>query len=266
MYWRGAFPGLAFETHPALGGDVTIDEEKLRSAVERYTNTLQRFIAAEGMSVKSLAPQVVDPTPQIEAYIVAICVKLGIPKRIFMGSERGELASGQDDSTWNGRLKDRQTNYITPRIISPFIDRLIQVGVLPTPQGFSVKWPDLDALQPNELAMLANRNTEAMAKYIQGEVDLLIAPIDFLTKYMRISDREAEAIIAKTEEHIKKANPDSEEEVVPGRNPAPKIEEVQEPIVEGVNGAAGGSNGKSGRTKGSTSVKSKTASSTAART
>jgi hypothetical protein len=136
MYWKGAFPGLSIETHPQLGGDVEVDLDSstgLRSQLENYGNGLQRWLTLLGMSAKSLAPQVVDPTPQILIQIDLICIKLAIPKRIFMGSERGELASTQDDSTWNDRKSERQNGHMTHNIIVPFVDRLIAVGVLPVP-------------------------------------------------------------------------------------------------------------------------------------
>jgi hypothetical protein len=112
---------------------VTIDKADVRNQIENYVNSLQRYLALTGMSAKTLAPQVSDPSSQIDKHLEAICIQLGIPKRIFMGSERGELASSQDDASWNDRLKARQQGYITPRIIVPFVDRLIAVGVLPEP-------------------------------------------------------------------------------------------------------------------------------------
>jgi len=198
MYWRGAFPGLSLETHPQLGGDVTIDRNSIRDEMENYMNGLQRYLALMGMSAKSLAPQVVDPTPQIDVQITAICIRLGIPKRIFMGSERGELASSQDSSTWNDRLRDRQVNYLTPRIIVPFIDRLIAVGVLPEPDGYSVVWPDLGALTEEEQARIAVQRTEAMVKYVGGNVEALMTPLDYLMRVLGMTREAAMAILEAT--------------------------------------------------------------------
>ena len=132
-YWQAAFTGISLETHPQLGGDVTIDNADVRGQLENYVNSLQRYLALTGMSAHTLAPEVSDPSNQIDKHLEAICIQLSIPKRVFMGSERGELASTQDDASWNDRLKARQQGYITPRIIVPFIDRLISVGVLPEP-------------------------------------------------------------------------------------------------------------------------------------
>ena len=207
MYWRGAFPGYSLETNPQLGGDVSIDEESTRNMMEDYTNGLQRFLLLMGMSAKSLAPQVVDPTPQINVQIEAICIKLGIPIRVFKGSERGELASSQDDEAWNDRLKKRQSQYITPRIIVPFVDRLINIGVLPKPKGYSVSWEDLDSLNDSEKATNANTLTTALSAYISGSCESLITPKDYLVHFMHFTDEQAESMIesAKAEADIKQS-------------------------------------------------------------
>lgn len=294
MYWRGAFPGLSIETHPQLGGDVIIDAEKTRSMMERYENTLQRYIQLSGMTAKSLAPQVVDPTPQIDTQLQAICILIGIPLRIFMGSERGELASSQDDDTWNGRVNERQNNYLTPRVIVPFVDRLILIGVLPIPnsseeeendeavsedaseeteteetpseevtgnafgnedqpkkgikkdprssnssgnntdrggvkkvkQGYCVKWPDLNILTKSEIATTALARTQALAAYVQGGVESLIAPHDYLTGELKYSEEEAKAILENTVSHLTDSHPDTEEEIMPGHVPAPPEPEL----------------------------------------
>ena len=139
MYWRGAFPGLSIETHPQLGGDVIIDAERTRSMMERYENTLQRYIQLSGMTAKSLAPQVVDPTPQINIQIEAICILIGIPKQVFVGAGSSGIGSGMETESlgemWKQRVNERQNNYLTPRVIVPFVDRLILIGVLPVPNS-----------------------------------------------------------------------------------------------------------------------------------
>lgn len=202
MYWRGAFPGLSIETHPQLGGDVKIDGDAMREQMYNYMNTLQRYLALQGMSAKTLAPTVVDPTPQIEVQLTAICILLGIPKRIFMGSERGELSSGQDADTWRDRLTARRTKYITPKIIVPFVDRLIAMKILPKPKGFSVDWPGADSLAPADQASIAVTVTDALSKYIAGGVDTLITPLDYLVNVIGIAEEMAKAMLKATMEGI----------------------------------------------------------------
>ncbi|KKN70637.1 hypothetical protein LCGC14_0429100 [marine sediment metagenome] len=196
MYWRGAFMGLSIETHPSLGGDVRLNPADTRSQLENYMNGLQRYLALSGVTANTLAPQVVDPTPQIDAQIKAICIRIGIPKRVFEGSERGQLASTQDMKAWNGRLRFRQAMYITPRIIVPFINRLIVTGVLPKPsKGYNVVWPDLDALGADEKATVAVKQTEALSKYVQGGVEAMLRPMEFYTNILGLTTEEATAIL-----------------------------------------------------------------------
>lgn len=201
-YWQGAFPGISFETHPQLGGDVDIDETQMREQLGKYFNRLQRYMVNSGMTAKSLAPQYVDPTPQIEAALNGICIVLGIPKRVFMGSERGELASSQDDMAWNDRLRQRQREYVTPRILIPFVDRLIRLGILPEPLEYFIKWPNLDSQSDGEKADVALKITQAMSSYVQGGLESMITAEDYLSKVLGYSDDEALAFVKATQGRI----------------------------------------------------------------
>lgn len=196
MYWLGALPGWAFETHPELGTSVEIDDDDTRQMMEDYRAGLQRYLTLQGMSAKSLAPQVSDPTPQITVQLVAICIKLQIPLRIFMGSERGELASSQDDIAWRRRLKGRMTGYISPRIIAPFVDRLILCGVLPAPQqSYKIYWPDLNSSSALDEAQVALALTQCDAAYVGGNVESILPLMDYLTRTRGFTQSEAQAIV-----------------------------------------------------------------------
>src|SRR5260370_12210801 len=167
MFWKAAFPGLSFETNPQLGGDVLIDVQGLLGMYEQYQNSLQRALVTSGMTVKQLAPAVADPASQIDKQLEAICIQLEMPVRVFKGSERGELASGQDDEKWNDRVKAREHNYLTPRVIVPFYDRLIQLGVVPEPEdGYGVEWPSLDSQSASDKATIALTKTQAITAYV----------------------------------------------------------------------------------------------------
>lgn len=196
MYWRGAFPGYSLETHPQLGGDTDVNPTELRDMMEQYMNGLQRYLALIGMSAKSLAPQVVDPKAQIEVQLDAICIQLDIPKRKFLGSERGELASSQDDGDWNDRLRERQHSHLTPCVVCPFINRLIALGVLPEPaEGYRVEWPDLNAQTAEERAQVALTETQAISTYVSSGSQTLIPPLDWLTRVLDWTEEEAQAVL-----------------------------------------------------------------------
>lgn len=195
-YWRNAVLKMFFETHPQLGGDVEIDKAGFKDSMEQMMNGMQQWMTLSGMSVNSVAPAISDPTPHVDAQIEAICIKLGIPKRIFTGSERGNLASEQDDGTWNDRLRARQNFYLTPRVIVPFVDRLIALGVLPEPaEGYSVVWPDLDTVDAATQADVLLKRTQSQAAYVQGGVEAVMPPMDFYTREMGYSPADAEEIL-----------------------------------------------------------------------
>jgi uncharacterized protein len=205
MYWLGAFPGLALETNPQLTLEEAsdINPESLREMMGDYQGGLQRWLALVGMTAKSLAPQVVDPTPQIAVQLEALCIQLAMPMRKFKGSERGELSSTQDEGDWSDRVRERQTHYLTPCVIVPFVDRLIALGVLPAPaQGYRVAWPDLAQQSELEQADVAVKQTQALAQYVSAGVETLIPPLDYLTRILGLAEEEATAILESAEDRI----------------------------------------------------------------
>jgi hypothetical protein len=205
MYWLGAFPGLAFKAIAEEGMAPAVNDPMLRSEIENYMHGLQRFLRLVNIDVEPIAPQVVDPTAQIERGLEALSIKLAVPKRIFVGSERGELSSSQDDATWNDRKKERQDSWITPRLIRPFINRLIALGVLPAPKGYSVKWPDLSSQTATEKSDVAFKFSQALSQYADSQAGLLLTPVDFLTKIIGMDEQEALKATENAEEHARQA-------------------------------------------------------------
>lgn len=199
MYWQGALPGLSFETHPQLGSDVQIDVAGMREMVKKYMEGLERYLQLTGMTARTLAPTVVDPSNQIETQINAICIQLGIPKRVFMGSERGELASMQDDANWNDKVRHRQSIYLTPRVICPMVNRLIGLGVLPKPEGYSVKWPDLDSQTDATKATIAVQKVQAISAYTGGMPESILTPVDFYVRIMGHDEVTAKQIVEEAQ-------------------------------------------------------------------
>ena len=204
MFWQGGFPGISLETQPGLE-NAALDEDRTTKMMYNYRNKLQRHLALTGMTAKSLSPQIADPTASFTVHIKAICVTLGVPFRVFMGIEEGVVSGDQATQAWDGRLKNRQSRYVTPMIIDTILQRLIDYGVLqPTaePRGWVVEWPDLTARTESDKAAVALQKTDAMAKYVAGGVDTLIPPIEYLTQVLGFDDDTAKAIIEAAIEHI----------------------------------------------------------------
>jgi hypothetical protein len=207
MFWQGAFPGLSFEVDPRLMelGTVELDEAALKQQVSDYVNGLQRYLSTVGVGVNSLAPQVADPSNHVEAQLKAIALSIDVPYRVFMGTEEAKLAASQDSKTWAKRVNQRQNDYLTPFLVRPVLDRLIELGILPKPEKLFISWPDMLTPSDKEKADVAAKRTEAMAKFVQGNVEMLMSAKDYLIEVWGFTPDKAELVLRAARENIEGA-------------------------------------------------------------
>lgn len=222
MFWKGGFPGYSFEMDSSARPLDTVTKTALREELDAYANGLQRYLALQGVKANSLSPQVASPTAHVDIQILLICIALGVPRRIFEGSEEAKLASSQDVQTWNKRLKKRQNKYVTPCIIRPVVERLIVFGALPEPMdGFTVLWPDLDTPSEEGKAAVLVKQVDAFAKYVNGNVEQLIPVGLFLNMFANMTPEQVKEIMAErlarekeleVDEDMEELNQDEDEE------------------------------------------------------
>jgi hypothetical protein len=131
-----------------------------------------------------------------------IAAASGIPKRLLIGSERGELSSTQDESNWNQNIQDRREQYAENAILRPLIDRLISYGVLPQPEDedYDVQWPDLWTPSEKEKADTASSVATALKAYASAPGASTIVPERFfLRKILGWPDEDVEAAMEEME-------------------------------------------------------------------
>lgn len=196
MFYKGGFPGYMFQTDPNLGVELDLDEDSIKDTVEAYMNGLQRYMTAVGGRWESLAPQVADPTAHLIQQLNILCATLGVPTRIFLGSEAGHLASTQDADTWKVRLHGRQIVYLEPMLIRPFVDRCILIGALPKVSKYVVSWHDLQTLGEKDRADVALKKSQAIMQYIAAGGNQLVPIEMFLTLILGMTDMEAATAVA----------------------------------------------------------------------
>jgi len=188
-YWKSCFSILQFSTHPQMGGDVDVNVEKIKDAVDNVNNSLQRDLLGLGGAWSTIAPSVVDPTPHIQVRLTAIALNLGCPMRVFMGTEQGVLAGDQDgEAFYLRRVPERQQRTITPRQIIPLVDRLIQMGVLPEPKKTKEDLPT----DGGEAVENLGAGTYRRLRKVQVEV------YNADTEQIEIQDREVGSTVIKT--------------------------------------------------------------------
>jgi hypothetical protein len=215
MFWKGAFPGYAFETLPELLGESTINEDSVRDQFEEYMEGLKRYLALDGVKAVPLLPQTADPTNHVTQQILAICATITCPYRIFLGSEAGHLASTQDAGNWNKKVAARQRLYLDPMLIRPFVDRLIAIGVLPEPGevDYIIRWHDVNTSSDTEKANVALKKAQALGQYVSMGCEAAMTLKRFYISILGMTEAEATSAINELEAEKKKfTDPLGEEE------------------------------------------------------
>ena len=203
MYWRGARPGYAALAKE--GYDFGVDEEgntdkdALQEQLDKFDNGLRRWLRVQGVDIQALEMQVVSPADQVNVQLQIIAAASGIPMRILLGSERGELASSQDERAWADSTDSRRTDIAEPVVVRPLIGKLIWCGILPPPEtgDYEVDWPDLHTPSEKELAEVGKIKTESLTNYARtpGAQDIL--PVEqFLRKMLNFDSTDIEEATA----------------------------------------------------------------------
>ncbi len=160
-FWLNSNRGMQIDVDPEMEMDAG-DAEALEEETEEYVNNLRRFMRTRGVKINNLGADSVDPTGVFYVLMALIAGAKGIPLRILLGSERGELASEQDRSNWANRVEERQKSFASPVILKPFLEKLINAGALVEPKGdIEIKWPDAFAPSPLERAQTMAQKARA---------------------------------------------------------------------------------------------------------
>jgi len=219
MFWRGAFPGYALNMDS--GTDVeTMDTDDLEEQIQAFVHNLERYVKLQGIDMKALTSEVADPSNHFNIQIDLISAATGIPKRILLGSERGELASSQDERNWLTRIDERRHEHAEPMILRPLVDLLIDVEVLPQPKedNYDVVWPDLIVTSEKDQADIGKLKSEALSKYVMSPGAEEVLPPDFFyRKILGLTDDEVDDITEMLEAEIDEVDGLDEPEPIPGQ-------------------------------------------------
>jgi len=209
MFWRGASKDLALEMEPGTQID---DEDALNDEIDEYVHNLRRVLKLKGIKAKNLAPGAEDPEKHVDVQLKLISGATGIPVRILTGSERGELASTQDKENWTDRVAERRNDFAEPVIMAQFIDRCVAAGVLKAPgeEGYTVVWPDIDALSDKDQAEIGKLRSEALKAYVASGAEVVVPPMHFLTRFLGFTEEEAEAMMEEVMEMLEQERQDAE--------------------------------------------------------
>ena len=243
MFWKGARPGYQASVQE---GYTLSDPEKLKlqDQFDEYEHNLRRILQLKGIDMKSLDTQVTDPKPHVDVQLMMISAVTNIPVRVLIGSERGELSSGQDADEWNSHITGRREEFIEPMIIRPFVDRMIDLGILPPSQNkdkvkkYTIQWENLFNQSDKEKADVGKTRAEALKSYASTPgVENTMPPAAFMEFCLGLSQEQITLILEMQkqfmldeERDIKEAEEAESvpEDKEPDLNPETELKEAEE--------------------------------------
>ena len=162
------------------------EEAAFEEQIDEADHGLRRYFQLRGMEYTDLGSDVVDPSGIVDLILSLISGTTGIPKRILIGSERGELASSQDEKNWAKRVAKRQRNWAHPVVLRPFVDRLIRWGALPAPTTgrYHAKWWPLAETAELEQVEIAQGYSQVVERMAQPGVEQVVNVATFLKTFV----------------------------------------------------------------------------------
>ena len=167
-YWMTAYQGL----HADVDSEMEMEENDaadLSDEIDEYQHGLRRFIRTRGVAIKNLGSKVADPRGAFDVVLTLISGTTGIPKRILLGSEAGQLASDQDRANWAERVEEERTDHAEPDIIWPFLTWLNEFNILPTDiNAVQILWPEAYRMSPLERGQQSAQTARTIANITKG--------------------------------------------------------------------------------------------------
>ena len=194
-FWRLADPGVLFNMLEGFNTDGE-SKEKLEEKFYDFVHGLRRMLVTKGLDVKNLQQQIADPANHFSMLLDMVAAGKRIPKRVLLGSEIGELASTMDLVRWFRQIKSRREQFCEPVIIRPFIDRLVEVGVLPRDKKmqYNVKWDDLLTPSDKEKADVGSVRAAALASFLNSGGDSRV-PLEIFLGWIGCIPQDIEKIM-----------------------------------------------------------------------
>lgn len=187
MFWSGADRKFFFNIDSENAQDIPDNElDRLEDEAEQLVHEMRQHMKAFNMDLDVIGGDDPDPTGVIDSILKFISGAKGIPIRKLIGSERGELASSQDEANWFGQIEYRRNTFAEPVILRPFVQMMIRLGALPEPNGgrFEVEWPNLFELNEVEETQVQLNRSEVLDNLSGGNPQNLPADNEALFEFI----------------------------------------------------------------------------------
>lgn len=172
-YWLTSNRGM----HVDIDKDMNIDPQDgkdLSAEIDEYANGLRRFIRTRGVKVNNLGGDVSDPKPTYGVLIASLSGATGIPQRILIGSEAGQLASAQDRANWADRIDERRAGFANPMVLHKLIKLLTAARYLQAKRetAITIAWPTAFKLSPLEAAQTSAQHARSATNFAKAITEM----------------------------------------------------------------------------------------------
>lgn len=164
-YWLNSRKGLQANVDKDMDLDQD-DAQQLADMIEEYQHELRRVIRTRGVEIKDLGASMSDPRGTFELVTALLAGATGIPQRILVGSEAGQLASEQDRANWADRIDERRTEFAEPIVLDSIMDRLQEFNIIPE-GDYTWEWPDAFRMSPLERAQTMAQKARAVSNLVK---------------------------------------------------------------------------------------------------
>jgi len=147
-YWLTGNRGMQADIDPEMELSPN-DAAALSDELDEYMHQLRRVIRTRGVDLKALESKPPSPKEVFNMIMAMISGTTGIPQRILIGSEAGQLASEQDRANWAERIEERRVLFAEPNILEPLVGKLQGTGLLDK-GDVTFKWPTAFIQNPLE--------------------------------------------------------------------------------------------------------------------
>jgi hypothetical protein len=165
-FWLTANRGMQADIDPELQLSAT-DADELDNEIEEYQHNLRRFIRTRGVEIKNLGSDVADPSGVFKVLISLLAGATGIPQRILIGAEAGQLASEQDRANWADYVENRRKVFAEPYVLRPLVRKFQEIALLPENPRAQLEWEWPDAFKQNPL-----ERSQTSAQYARALINM----------------------------------------------------------------------------------------------
>jgi len=177
MFWLGAYQGLVFSVDGEKTLNVTPEAlDEMDKNIEEYYNKARRNLKLYGTEVHSLPSITPNPSGIVDVLLQLISAASGIPTRILLGSEQGQLASSTDRDMFLSMIAGRRENFADGVVLEPLINRLIEHGYIQSQGDYEIEWTPLIERDAGERLLDAQRMVQTARQAVgpTGEIGEVI--------------------------------------------------------------------------------------------